>query len=193
MNKISMHGIRTLSVSFLLLITDGGRAVECKWIVQGRVAIAHQLPAHFDNARCISALPGIEVRVSSKTRARPVWGPYHSWGMVRTDAGGFFSITAEKGCGDHQFKIEVRFFDDAVGGRDRSSRQADGGWFTIIRDTRYAPGIIDLGQQVFQAGGAYDLGNPEAREQAILWKLRQQATETAKVSPAVGQITVTKE
>jgi hypothetical protein len=172
-----------ISAGLLLATALAANAKDCKWTVKGKVLVEHQLSELKTKFGDKSALKGIEVKVSAKSKVGFVWGTYDSWGTVRTDANGFFSISKERGCGDRRFKIEVKFQDDDLEVRHEHSTSnllTDVKWYTVVDDAERSEGVIDFGEIVFKAGGIHDRGNMEARKHADIWKLEQMVIEHAK-------------
>ncbi|MGD2091136.1 MAG: hypothetical protein PVH61_33485 [Candidatus Aminicenantes bacterium] len=168
--------ILTLAVLFLVPLTI--QAKKVKWTVKGTVKVEHQLN-ELKTKFGTSPLKGIEVKVSAKSKVLGAWGTYASWGTVRTDANGKFSISKDKSTGDRKFKVQVKFQDNDLEVRHAKSTSSltKVKWYTIVEDAQRSSGTIDFGNKIFKAGGKHDLGEFEPRRHADIWKLMQMAME----------------
>ncbi|MDZ7291773.1 MAG: hypothetical protein ONB44_16175 [candidate division KSB1 bacterium] len=183
MRKLSFICVTAMAAAWIAALAVAVQTEDCKWTVKGKVLVEHQLGELKTKFGDKSALKGIEVKISAKSKVGPVWGTYDSWGTVRTDANGFFSISKEKGCGDRRFKIEVKFQDDDLEVRHEHSTSnilTDVKWYTVVDDAERSADVIDFGEIVFKAGGIHDRGNLEARKHADIWKLEQMVIEHMK-------------
>lgn len=176
-NTLSRFG--GLMLAILLLVPFAAEAKKSNWTVKGTIKVKHQLNELIDTYGSESPLKGVEVKIAARTKALGKWLTYASWGTVRTDANGKFSISKEKSKGDRQFKIEVKFQDADLEIRHKKSTSSltKVKWYEIIRDAERSAGTIDFGNRVFKSGGAHDLGHFEARQHADAWTLCRAAIE----------------
>ncbi|NOS85938.1 MAG: hypothetical protein HOP31_12410 [Ignavibacteria bacterium] len=82
--------------------------MKTNWIVTGRLMVDIPLAEFSANV----PLPNAEVNISARKFGNNIW---NSWGKVRTDSEGRFTLTKEKNNDKRQFKIEVKFEDDELG------------------------------------------------------------------------------
>jgi len=152
-------------------ISDAAWAKE-DWTVRGSVFVAHQMPDMRVRIAQESPLVGIQVKVSARAKVAGVWGTWNSWGVVRTDAQGRYSVSKNKGSGKRQFKVEVKFDSDKLEIRHETSTASATKvkWYEISHDGQdYDPGVIDLGKDVFRAGATLALDDAEPRAHAEIW------------------------
>jgi hypothetical protein len=148
------------------------------WTVKGKIAVAHQLAELIDKFDGESPLKGIEVKISAKAKVPIIgWGTWNSWGTVRTNSKGEFSISKSKNHDLRRFKIEVKFQDDdlAVRHEHATSSLTKVKWYTIIEESskEHKAGTVDFNQRTFKSGGKHDRGDFEARRHADIWVLYQ--------------------
>ncbi len=86
--------------------------VKETWKIKGKISVNHLLPELVDAFNTSSPLSYVTLRV--KVRAKNVlgWGTWNSWGNIKTNSKGEFSISKQKGTDRRQFKIEL-FYDNS--------------------------------------------------------------------------------
>ncbi|MGB7448520.1 MAG: hypothetical protein WA892_05280 [Ornithinimicrobium sp.] len=125
------------------------------WKVEGRVEVRHTLLDLQAIKGGASPLEGITVKVQARSKVPFGWGTWSSWGQVRTDADGEFSVTKTRGSDRRQFRIRILFDDDRLrlkegdettlsfGGNgfpvDVNLDLTDKDWFVIHDDRDSAP------------------------------------------------------
>jgi hypothetical protein len=80
-----------------------------RWTIKGRIVVDHLLPELSEMRGSRSALPGIGVKVSARSKIPLGWGTWNAWDTVTTGADGRFQVTKDKGSDRRQFKIEILF------------------------------------------------------------------------------------
>jgi hypothetical protein len=80
-----------------------------KWTVKGRIVVDHVLPELTEMLGSRSAVGGITVKVSARSKIPLGWGTWNAWDTVTTGAGGQFAVTNEKGSDRRQFKVQILF------------------------------------------------------------------------------------
>ena len=161
-----------------LMAPDQAHAKKCNWTVKGRLSVKHRasMAALGDK----DDLQNIQVRVKAMSKAMGAWtGKWGSWGTVRTDASGNFTVTKTKGCGDRRFRVEVKF-DDAdleVRHANATSSTTKVKWYTVINDVQRSAGTYDIGRKYFDGSSANDLKNSEAWAHASIWVLYKDAID----------------
>lgn len=93
---------------------------QCEWGVRGTLAVHHGLEVLQEHLGK-SWLAGVKVRVSGATPVGNGWGTWNAWPPVTTDAYGRFAVREAKGCGRRRIKLEVKFQDDDLEIRHRTS------------------------------------------------------------------------
>lgn len=93
---------------------------QCEWGYRGTLAVHHGLDTLQEHLGR-SPLRGVLVRVSGSTRVLGEWGPWNAWPSVRTDDYGRFAIRAARDCGKRRMKLEIKFQDDELEVRHRTS------------------------------------------------------------------------
>lgn len=93
---------------------------QCEWGVRGTLAVHHGLEV-LQEQLGKSWLSGVKVRVSGATPLGNGWGTWNAWPPVTTDEYGRFAIREAKGCGRRRIKLEVKFQDDDLEIRHRTS------------------------------------------------------------------------
>lgn len=173
MRLLSFSKIILLTTSILLLTPGTAIAKKVNWTVKGALKATHQISELSTKFGSTSALEGVLVKVSARTKVGPLWGTYNKWGEVRTDANGKFTISKEKDKSKRQFKVEVKFDDSKMEVRHKTATSSltKVKWYTVIKDEEKNSGTIDFGNLTFSQGGKHDLGNTEPRGHADIWKL----------------------
>lgn len=181
MKLSTFQKIKVLTLAVLFLVPLTVQAKKVKWTVKGTVKVEHIL-GKLKKKFGTSPLKGIEVKVSAKTKVGGIWGTYNSWGTVRTDANGKFSISKDKSTGDRKFRVQVKFQDNDLEVRHSLANVSTTKvkWYTIVKAARRSSGTIDFGNLIFKKGGKHDLGEFEPRRHADIWKLMQMAMERLK-------------
>jgi len=93
---------------------------QCEWGVRGTLAVHHGLEV-LQEQLGKSWLAGVKVRVSGATPLLNGWGTWNAWPPVTTDAYGRFAVRQAKGCGRRRIKLEIKFQDDDLEIRHRTS------------------------------------------------------------------------
>ena len=165
-------------------------SADCSWTVQGKLTADHMLDTLSNKLGPGAALKDVEVEVSGKTS-----GWFNSWGTVRTNDSGVFSITRTKSCADRTFRVKVKFQNAALEVRHENSTSSTTKvkWYTIIDQSgSHTSGTVNLGERTFRAGGNHDLGDYEARSHADIWQMYQLALNhlSGLGFPITGQVAV---
>ena len=144
-------------------------SADCLWTVNGTVKVETQESELSGAFGSIIPLKNIEVKVSGSTAANI----FDSWGTVRTDALGKFTLAKQKSCEDRKLKVEVQFVDDRLKIiEDPGAAPTTGAkWLTIIQDKEKIrkPGTVQIVPTIFASGKPLDLSNQNARSHADIW------------------------
>ncbi len=153
----------------------------CDWTVNGTVSVDHEKSSFRDALGSNSKLEGINVKVSSRTKVLGKWATWNSWGTVRTNANGYFSVRKSKNCAKRQFRVQVEFKDPDLEMRhERSTNTTEKvKWYKIYEygGSGRSAGTLSLGNKRFSGSGSYDLDNREARSHASIWVVAQDAQD----------------
>ena len=133
------------------------------WKLRGTLKAKHLMPL-LSGKYGTSALKNVEVRVKGSYKiTKKKWGPYGSWGTVRTNSSGVFSLTKKKSKKARRFKVEVKFEDKKV--LVKKSK-----WITVYSSSRSHNGpSVDFGHLIFKEGGRGELGKRTPRVHADIW------------------------
>ncbi len=156
-------------------------SAACSWNVNGTVSVDHEMPSFKSKLGSNSKLEGINVKVSARTKVAGIWGTWNSWGTVRTNSSGKFSVSKSKNCAKRQFKVQVEFKDPDLEMRHANATNSTNKvkWYTIYQygGSGRSAGTLSLGNKRFSSSGAYDLDNREARSHASIWVVAQDAQD----------------
>jgi hypothetical protein len=134
-------------LSGIVLATESANA-SCRWTVKGKVQVRENItdPTGVTRDR---GLKSIEVKVSGATVGRV----YKSWGTVRTDADGNFSITKTKSCSRRHLKVQIRLQHSELKVKKGDLADASSDWIEIHETgSRRNPGTLDIGTDRFTDG-----------------------------------------
>ena len=136
-----------LFLSVVGLSTESANA-SCRWTVKGKVQVRENLtdPTGVTRDR---GLKSIEVKVSGAALGRV----YKSWGTVRTDADGNFSITRTKSCSSRHFRVKIRLQHSELKVKKGDLADASSDWIEFFETgSRRNPGTLDIGTKRFTDG-----------------------------------------
>ncbi|MGC2237179.1 MAG: carboxypeptidase-like regulatory domain-containing protein [Pyrinomonadaceae bacterium] len=135
------------------------------WTITGRITVNENAISGIMTNRAVA---GAEVEISASNL-----GVFASWGKVRTDAAGNFSLKIEKDKSKRKFKVKVRFEDNDLA--INSGAMADMANFlspaiTIFEHDHEVEGpTINIGTKTFESGANGELGTLDNRRRAITW------------------------
>jgi len=158
------------------------------WTVKGQVVVDHLLPELAEAFAGRSALAGITVKVSARSKVLTGWGWWNSWGQVTTNQAGHFEVSETHDSDLRQFKVEVAFDSDDLRvkqGQETSVKIDSNGfpldidfdltdkdWYEVLNDSSGGSGsggrkagVIDLGN--------IPLNTTAARKHGDIWCLYQ--------------------
>jgi hypothetical protein len=167
-------------------IVSGDLGNQCRWIVQGQLAVAPELDSLSRKYGAQAPLEGVEVIVSGRRKVAGVWVNYAPWDSVRTDANGCYRIAVTKSCAPRQLKVRTRFKDDDLEVRHENAMNE----FTKVKPYVLAEhedrtsGMWEMGLQLFEDGATGDLGNFEAYRHAQIWRVYRDAIDWMKAQGA---------
>lgn len=137
------------------------------WEITGRLLLEEN-EVNGSGKTMTRALANVEVEVSASN-----FGVYDSWGTVRTNADGYFTLRKEKDRSKRRIKVKVRFAD--------SELEINSGALANVADF-VSPAIevfehanevegpnISIGTRTFKAGASGELGDRDNRRRAIAW------------------------
>lgn len=172
----------------LAFASDAALAAKQKWTVKGKVQVQHVMPELAAMHGSQSGVPGVEIKVSARSKIPFGWGTWSNWGTYRTKADGSFEVSKERGSDRRQFRIKVLFdsdrlrlkegketpivsFDNKGFPIDLEFDLTDKDWFIVHNDKNKKPdgrkaGVTDLGNIVIRSG--------TERKLADLWVLYDQ-------------------
>jgi hypothetical protein len=113
-------------------------------------------------------LAGVEVEVSASNL-----GIYNSWGTVRTNSDGYFTLREEKDGSKRKIKVKVRFADSEL--EVNAGALANPGDFispamVVFEHSREVEGpSINIGTRTFKPGASGELGETDHIRRAIAW------------------------
>lgn len=159
---------------------------QCRWIIQGQLAVSPELDSIERKYGSQVPLEGVEVIVSSRRKMALVWGSYAPWGKVRTDENGCFRVAVTKSCAPRQLKVRTRFQDENLEIRHENAMNevTKVRPYVLTEHEDRESGMWDMGLQVFEDGGAGDLGNFEAYRHAQIWRVYHDAIDWMKAQGA---------
>ena len=149
---------------------------QVTWKITGRLLVKESAITGVLTTR---ALANAEVEVSASN-----FGVYDSWGKVRTDADGNFTLTKEKDQSKRKIKVKVRFADDVL--EINSGLLADAGDFLspaikIFEHEKEQEGPnINIGTKTFEEGAGGELGTRDNRRRAVTWYVCKTLINTLK-------------
>ncbi len=166
--------LAALSIPALTLQAE---AKNCDWRISGAFNVEHQLDEMKDKFGMKQPLRNIEVRVSGRTGTAVPWG---SWGTVRTNGDGEFSLSKNKTCADRYFKVEVKFEDSEIELRhEHSTIPANKkvlwyeAWNSENLGNKKPPSLVELGTLTFGPGtgisGNHERADFQVYRHAELW------------------------
>lgn len=173
-------GAGTLAAGLSLAAPQEAQA-NCNWTVKGRLSVKHR--DVMQELGSVSDLENVQVKVSAMSKVAGVWsGKWGSWGTVRTDSAGNFSVSQSKGCGDRRFRVKVKFDDSDLEVRHEkaTSSTTKVKWYTVINDVQRSSGTYDIGRRYFDGVSAHDLKDFEAWSHASIWVLYKKAIDRMK-------------
>lgn len=138
---------------------------QVQWTITGKLVVEE---SEVSGAPATRPLAGVEVEVMASN-----FGAYASWGTVRTDSNGSFTLRKEKDQSKRKFKIKAR-----LAGADlevNTGALANPEDFlspavTVFEHEREVEGpTIAIGTRAFRAGGAGELGDLHNRRRAVAW------------------------
>jgi hypothetical protein len=124
-------------------------------------------------------LAGVEVEVSASN-----FGIYDSWGTVRTNADGYFTLRKEKDGSKRKIKVKVRFADGDL--EVNAGLLANPGDFIspaieVFEHRHEVEGpTIDVGTRCFKSGANGELGEIDHIRRAIAWYVCKKLITTLK-------------
>lgn len=149
---------------------------DITWTITGKIIVEEEAISGVSKSR---PLANAEVEISASN-----FGSFGSWGKVRTDSDGSFSMRKEKDHSKRKFKITVRFADDEL--EVNSGLLASAGDFLspsikIFEHANEVEGpTINIGTKTFAAGGGSELGDLENRRRAITWYVGKKLISTLR-------------
>jgi hypothetical protein len=156
-----------------------GVDVDKVWTITGQLRVRE---SEIDGDSHDRPLKGVEVKVSASDIGAS--GPWTSWGTVRTDADGDFSLSETNNGRTRFFRVEARLvgpdlevneskLDDLA-----SIDVLDLNWRTVWKSNVQLDGPeVSIGTRVFAAGQPLDLGDATFRRQALIWYVLRTALD----------------
>jgi hypothetical protein len=140
---------------------------QVNWEITGRIMVEED-EVNGSGIPIRRALAGVEVNVEASN-----FGHYASWGTVRTNAEGYFTLRNEKDQSKRKFKIKVRFADGEL--EINTGVLASPGDFLspaipVFEHAHEVEGPhINVGTRCFESGASGELGERDNRRRAIAW------------------------
>lgn len=135
------------------------------WTVTGRIMVQEK---EVSGVLATRPLAGVEVEVSASTL-----GVYNSWGTVRTNADGYFTLREEKDGSKRKVKVKVRFADadlEVNAGALASPGDFISPAMVVFEHSREVEGpSINIGTRTFKPGASGELGETDHIRRAIAW------------------------
>src|SRR5687768_16684726 len=146
------------------------------WTITGRMMVEKKEVSGVLTSR---PLVGVEVEVSASN-----FGIYDSWGTVRTNADGYFTLRKEKDGSKRKIKVKVRFADGDL--EVNAGLLANPGDFIspaieVFEHRHEVEGpTIDVGTRCFKSGANGELGEIDHIRRAIAWYVCKKLITTLK-------------
>ncbi|MDQ3701396.1 MAG: carboxypeptidase-like regulatory domain-containing protein, partial [Chloroflexota bacterium] len=135
------------------------------WTISGRMMVEEKEVSGVLTSR---PLAGVEVEVSASN-----FGVYDSWGTVRTNSDGYFTLRNEKDGSKRKIKVKVRFSDSEL--EVNAGLLANPGDFLspaleVFEHSHEVEGpSINIGTRTFKTGAGGELGVLDHIRRAIAW------------------------
>ncbi len=176
-STITRSTLLGIALLFSMTVIADAASASCDWRVTGTLSVEHDTRVRELGTE--SPLENIQVRVKARDKVLGVWGTWNSWGEVRTDDDGRFTVDSTKDCSNRQFKVDVKFQDSELEVRHSTSTSSltKVHWYEVFRSdgAGHSPSTVNLGELVFGPVVPGDLGDFEARRHADTWVLYKQA------------------
>lgn len=149
---------------------------QVTWEITGRLMVEERDVSGVLTRR---ALAGVEVEVSASN-----FGAYASWGTVRTNADGYFTLRETKDRSKRKIKVKVRFASSEL--EINSGVLADVNDFLspaieVFEHAKEVEGpTINVGTRCFEAGAAGELGDLDNCRRATAWYVCKTLIDTFK-------------
>ncbi|HEX5108741.1 MAG TPA: hypothetical protein VFV95_09855 [Vicinamibacterales bacterium] len=140
---------------------------QVNWEITGRIMLEEN-EVNGSGKTMTRSLANVEVEVSGSN-----FGAYNSWGTVRTDSNGYFTLRKEKDRSKRKIKVKVRFADSEL--EINTGALANPADFVspaieVFEHANEVEGpTINIGTRTFRAGAAGELGDRDNRRRAIAW------------------------
>lgn len=152
-----------------------------QWTIKGRLVVDHLLPELVEMHGSRSALAGIQVKVSARSKVLTAWGTWNAWDTVITGTDGHFQVSKDKGSDRRQFKVQILFDSDML--RIKEGKQtsveigADGFPIDVdidLTDKDWQEVFNDKDHDTERKAGVHDLGDivvtdAVARKHGEIW------------------------
>lgn len=147
----------------LATLTTAQQALaDCTWTVSGKVQV-RESETDPDRVQRDRGLKSIQIKVSGATVGRV----YGSWGTVRTNSSGEFTMVRTKSCANRHLKVQARLQHSELKVKDPTG----GEWIELYETTtKRSAGTLDIGTKRFTDGsGTTDLNSNDAFRRALAW------------------------
>jgi hypothetical protein len=140
---------------------------QVTWTITGRILLEEN-EVNGSGQAVTRSLTNVEVEVLASN-----FGAYASWGTVRTDSNGYFTLKNTKDQSKRKIKVKVRFADGEL--EINTGALANPADFVspaieVFEHNHEVDGpTIDIGTRTFKAGAAGELGDRVNRRRAIAW------------------------
>ena len=148
------------------------------WVISGKLLVKE---ADITGVLTNRPLANAEVEVEASN-----FGAYASWGTVRTDSEGAFTLRNEKDKSKRKFKVKVRFADDelevntgALAGLENFLSPK----IVVFEHSQEVEGpTINIGTRTFTAGASGELGIRDNIRQATVWYMCKKVINTMQAT-----------
>jgi hypothetical protein len=140
---------------------------QITWEITGRLTL-EEAEVNGSGKTMTRSLANVEVEVLASN-----FGAYASWGTVRTNSDGYFTLRKEKDKSTRKIKVKVRFADSEL--EINTGALANVGDFLspaieVFEHSQEVEGpTINIGTRCFKAGAGGELGDRDNRRRAIAW------------------------
>jgi hypothetical protein len=149
---------------------------QVTWVISGRINVEEN-EVNGSGQTMIRPLANAEVEVLASN-----FGKYASWGTVRTDSDGDFTLRNEKDRSKRKIKVKVRFADSELEINTGALANAADFLSPAIEVFEHANEVegpnINIGTRTFRAGGPGELGDRDNRRRAIAWYVGKRLINT---------------
>lgn len=140
---------------------------QVTWTITGRI-ILEENEVNGSGQTMTRPLSNVEVEVSASN-----FGAYASWGTVRTDSDGYFTLKETKDQSKRKIKVKVRFADSELEINTGALSNVADFLSPAIEVFEHANEVegpsINVGTRCFKAGAGGELGDRDNRRRAIAW------------------------